>query len=124
MRFLGDVGISPRSIEHLRDQGHDAAHLHALGLERLSDSEILQLAVNENRIVLTHDLDFGELVAASGSRVPSVVVFRLRRMQANRVSYYLDLVLERYRQALLDGAILSVTEGQIRVRRLPVDGTM
>lgn len=124
MRFLGDVGISPRSIGRLRDQGHDAVHLHALGLERLSDSEILRLAIDENRIVLTHDLDFGELVAASGSILPSVVVFRLRRMQADRVSYYLDLVLERYKQALLDGAILSVTEGQIRVRRLPVDGTM
>ena len=99
-------------------------HLHALGLERLSDSDILRLSIDENRIVLTHDLDFGELVAASGSKLPSVVVFRLRRMQANRVSYYLDLVLERYKQALLDGAILSVTEGQIRVRRLPVDGTM
>ena len=78
MRFLGDVGISPRSIERLRDQGHDAVHLHALGLERLSDSEILRLAIDENRIVLTHDLDFGELVAASGSILPSVVVFRLR----------------------------------------------
>ncbi len=124
MRFLGDVGISPRSIERLRKQGHDAVHLHELGLARLSDSEILQLAVDENRIVLTHDLDFGELVAASGSRIPSVVVSRLRRIQADRVGHHIDLVLKKHGPESLNGAILSVTEGQIRVRRLPVDRAM
>lgn len=123
MKFLADMGISPRSIEYLRDLGFDAVHLHALGLDRLTDAEILQLARNDERIVLTHDLDFGELVAASQSRLPSVIIFRLRRMQSGRVNQYLDLLLGRYENELREGAILSVTEGHIRVRHLPIPGT-
>ena len=36
------------------------------------------------RVLLTHDLDFGELVAASGAKLPSIVVFRLANMHPDR----------------------------------------
>ena len=65
MKFLADMGISPRTVEYLSSEGHDAIHLHELGLDTLSDPKILELARGEERVVLTHDLDFGELVAAS-----------------------------------------------------------
>ena len=58
--------------------------LHEGGLHRLPDSAILEKARNEERILLTHDLDFGELVAA---RLPSVVVFRLRSMQPEMLNH-------------------------------------
>lgn len=44
MRFLADMGISPKTVAFLRGLGHDAVHLHALGLDRLPDSAILELA--------------------------------------------------------------------------------
>jgi predicted nuclease of predicted toxin-antitoxin system len=59
MRFLADMGISPKTIAFLNEFGHDAAHLHALGLSRMEDSAILNKAREEDRILLTHDLDFG-----------------------------------------------------------------
>ena len=66
MKFLADMGISPRSAAFLRSLGHDAIHLHEEGLDRLSDASILSKALDRRaRIVLTHDLDFGDLVAAS-----------------------------------------------------------
>jgi len=64
MKFLADMGISPRTVEFLRDLGHDAVHLHELGLERLPDSQVLRKARNEKRILLTHDLDFAEKARA------------------------------------------------------------
>ncbi len=78
MKFLADMGISPKTVNFLKDQGYDAVHLHEQGLDRMPDSDILKKAGNENRVLLTHDLDFGELVAASGTVLPSVVIFRLR----------------------------------------------
>jgi len=48
-------------------------------LMKLPDAEILQKARSENRIVLTFDLDFGDLLAASGENLPSVIIFRLRK---------------------------------------------
>ena len=120
MRFLADMGISPITVAFLRSLGHDAAHLHEQSLDRLSDSAILDKARHEGRILLTHDLDFGELVAFGGARLPSVVIFRLRSMRPERVNRYLREIVIAQREALEQGAIVSVAEGQVRVRLLPV----
>ena len=72
MRFLADMGISPRSVAYLRNLGVDAVHLHELGLDRLPDAEIVRKARREGYVILTHDLDFGELLAISGNEMRSV----------------------------------------------------
>ena len=120
MKFLADMGISPRAVEYLRTVGHDAVHLHELGLDRMADSEILTKARAEGRVVLTHDLDFGDLLAASQAVLPSVVIFRLPDMRPGSVIRHLDAILAQHLQALESGAILSVSERRVRLRRLPI----
>lgn len=66
MRFLADMGVSMQVIEWLRANGHDSNHLGEEGLQRLPNGEIFQKAAREHRIVLTFDLDFGEILAGSG----------------------------------------------------------
>ncbi len=68
MKFLA-VGISPRMVAFLRAQGYEDVHLRKQGLERLADVAVLVKAREEGFILLTHDLDFGELIAASGAPV-------------------------------------------------------
>lgn len=80
MKFLADMGISPGSVRFLRELGHDAVHLHEQGLNNLTDSDILEKARREQYVLLTHDLDFGAPLAASGAKIPSVIIFRLRNM--------------------------------------------
>ena len=82
----------------------------------------MELARAENRILLTHDLDFAELIAAGGETLPSVIVFRLRRMQPERVNHHLQGVISQHQESLERGAIVSVVEGQARVRLLPIGG--
>lgn len=101
--------------------GHDAVHLRDQGLQRLDDIGIVNKAIQEERIVLTHDLDFGRIVALSGAEVPSVVTFRLADMRADNVNRFLIDVIERFRVELHRGARASVSEQSIRIRRLPVD---
>lgn len=120
MRFLADMGISPRTVAFLTSLGHDAVHLNEQGLHGRPDPEILEKARHEKRILLTHDLDFGELVSTGEARLPSVVVFRLRNMQPDRVNLYLKDTISKYESLLEAGAILSVAEGQVRSRLLPV----
>lgn len=60
------MGIALRIVAWLRKNGHDVAHFREEGLHRLSDREIFRKAISENRIILTFDLDFGEIVALSG----------------------------------------------------------
>ena len=120
MRFLADMGISPKTVAFLQSLGHDAVHLHDQDLDRLEDPAILAKAQEEDRILLTHDLDFGELIAMSGARLPSIVVFRLRNMRPEMVSRYLQGIIDQHGESLEKGAIISVTEGQVRVRLLPL----
>jgi predicted nuclease of predicted toxin-antitoxin system len=120
MRFLLDMGISPMSGQFLRDQGHDVMHLRDQGLERLPDPDILAKAREEKRILITHDLEFGELLGSAGARLPSVITFRLRNMSPDSVIHYLREILEHHRAILEKGAIMSVSEGQIRIRTLPL----
>jgi predicted nuclease of predicted toxin-antitoxin system len=120
MKFLADMGISPRLVEELRKREHDAVHLIDEGLNRLPDGDILQKARQENRILLTHDLDFGELLAASGGELPSVIIFRLKDMRAPNVSKHLFSIISQQAEVLNQGAVLSVTEKKVRIRRLPI----
>ncbi len=120
MRFLADMGISPGTVRFLRDQGHDALHLHEQDLDRLPDSAILEKAQHESRVLLAHDLDFGEILASSGATLPSVVVFRLRDMRPERVNRYLSEIIAYHGEDFNKGAIISVAEGRVRVRVLPL----
>ena len=114
------MGISPETVSWLRSQGHDAIHLHEKELDRLTDPEILERARREARVLLTHDLDFSQLLALSGAALPSVIVFRLADMRPESVNRHLEQVLQQAQDDLAQGAVISVREGQIRVHRLPI----
>ncbi|HEY1683683.1 MAG TPA: DUF5615 family PIN-like protein [Tepidisphaeraceae bacterium] len=73
MKLLGDMGVSRGVIRWLTANGHDATHLADQNLQKLSDSLIFAKASAEHRVVLTFDLDFGEILALSGDRIVSVV---------------------------------------------------
>ncbi len=120
MRFLGDMGVSQRVIAWLRASGHDAVHLRDEGLQRLTNGEIFKKGLAERRIVLTFDLDFGEIVAESAGQVVSVVLFRLHDTRTPHVIARLQTVLEQSSHELSAGAVVVVEEGRHRVRRLPI----
>ncbi len=119
MRFLADMGVSQQVVEWLRLNGHDTVHLRDEGLQRLPDGEIFQKAARQQRIVLTFDLDFGEILAASAGQIVSVVLFRLRNTR-DFVIQRLDDVLKQSSTELLQGAIILVEDSRHRVRKLPI----
>lgn len=120
MKFLADMGISPATVEALRAQGYQASHLHEQQLDRMSDSDMLDRARNEQAIILTHDLDFGQLMAASRASLPSVIIFRLPDMRPANVTRHLLALIAQYEAVLERGAIVSVGERRVRVRHLPI----
>ncbi|HEX9941064.1 MAG TPA: DUF5615 family PIN-like protein [Thermoanaerobaculia bacterium] len=83
---------------------------------------MLRKARVENAVLLTHDLDFADLLAASGEELPTVIIFRLRSMRPQIVNHYLEIILREHHEALRRGAILSVTDSRIRARPLPLGG--
>jgi predicted nuclease of predicted toxin-antitoxin system len=119
MKFLADMGVSGRVVTWLRDAGYDTVHLGEQGLQRLADARIFDKARDEGRIILTFDLDFGEILALSGGRLVSVVLFRLNNTTPLFVIQRLKTTLADAREALELGAIVVVEDGRHRIRRLP-----
>jgi predicted nuclease of predicted toxin-antitoxin system len=120
MRFLADAGISPRTVEFLRQSGHDVVHVRELLLQRASDSELVARARAESRILLTFDLDFGEILALGVLRDPSAVIFRLADERADSVNRRLEAVLSEQAAVLASGALVLIEDARYRVRRLPI----
>jgi predicted nuclease of predicted toxin-antitoxin system len=71
-------------------------------------------------VILTFDLDFADLLASSGGKVPSVILFRMRNQTPAAVMPRLFRALELYREALDAGAIVIVEDAAYRLRRLPI----
>ena len=99
MKFLIDQNRSPRLAALLRAAGHDAVHTAELGMERAEDSELLALAGEQGRVVVSGDTDFGALLAMLRAMKPSVILFRARHMprsdeQAAVILQHLDDVTD------------------------------
>jgi predicted nuclease of predicted toxin-antitoxin system len=120
LRFLADAGIARRVVEWLRTKAHDAIHLREQGLQRLPDREVFAKATAERCVVLTFDLDYGELVALSVPPSASVVLFRLHDTSTPHVIARLEAVLETSAAQLEQGAVVIVVEEtRHRVRAFP-----
>ena len=120
MRFLADAGISPKTVEFLKQLGHEAVHVRTLGLQRAPDAELVHRARADSSVVLTFDLDFGAVLALDIVDRPSVVIFRLSDERAESVNRRLETVLAEQGKALESGALVLVEDTRYRVRRLPI----
>ena len=112
-----------RAADWLRSQGHDAVHLRDEGLHRMPNGEIFEKALSEDRIVLTSDLDFGEIAAALKDTAGKVLLLRLQNSRAANVISRLSRVLPRVERELAAGAVVIVEESRHRVRPLPIGTT-
>jgi len=120
MRFLADAGISPKTVDFLRRNGHEAVHVRELGMQRAPDPLLIEKARAEDRILLTFDLDFGEILALGVIARPSVVIFRLSDERADSVNQRLEGVLAEQAEALASGVLILIEDARYRTRRLPI----
>jgi predicted nuclease of predicted toxin-antitoxin system len=89
-------------------------------MHRATDREVLAHALTRHQVVLTFDLDFGEILAAAGARAPSVVIFRLSDQRPAAVNRRLASVLSKCSSELETGALVLVEEDRYRLRKLPI----
>ena len=120
MRFLLDACVDVRVAGWLRENGHEALHLRDEGLQRLPNGEIFAKALAEQRCVVTFDLDFGEIAAATGGHIGQVLVMRLRDTRWSHVVERLRAVLGDLPEPVEGAMIITIEESRHRIRRLPI----
>ena len=117
------MGVDVRVAEWLRRLGHEAVHLREQGLHRAPDEQVFMKALAEDRIVLTLDLDFGDLAVLTREPAARVILFRLENTRTTHVIERLETVLAGSSEALARGAVVIVEEGWQRIRYLPIGET-
>jgi predicted nuclease of predicted toxin-antitoxin system len=117
VKLLADLNIAPRTVSFLCAKGHDVVRASdADG----ADTAIVEQARQQGRVVLTQDLDFSAIVALSGRTDPSVISLRLGSSRIEDVNLRLETVLPAIVHDVSVGAIVTVEDGRVRSRLLPI----
>lgn len=117
MKFLVDQDVYRSTVVFLNRLGHDVATVASKGLSQADDSNLLRVAHQEERILVTRDRDFGGLVFVQGSGA-GVIYLRISPSIQNAVHAELDRVLNLYPEQRLLGSFVVVEAGRHRIRRL------
>lgn len=120
MKLIVDMNLSPRWIGLLTDAGIEAAHWSILGAKNAPDSEIMAYAKATDSVVLTHDLDFGAMLAATHGEKPSVVQIRAEDVSPDVIGVQVITALRQMASELEEGALLTIDPNRTRLRVLPL----
>ena len=116
MRFLADENIHGGIVQWLRSQGHDVLWATET-LQGVDDDVLLRIAQQQERLLLTADLDFRELVFRERLTSHGVVLLRIEDLTVQERLARLHavwLILEAY----AIGQFIGITEERVRVRPL------
>lgn len=119
MKFLVDMPLSPELAAWIVQQGHDAIHASHVGLDRSADPVILDRARNEQRVVVTADLDYPRLLALARAEGPGLILFRGGNYSEQESVERLARVFETIPLEELPTSLVVIEKGRIRRRRLP-----
>lgn len=117
MRFLLDQDVYAVTASFLMDAGHDVVLVAQIGFSQASDEEILRTAQQQDRILVTRDRDYGNLVFVQtiGS---GVIYLRILPTTVNSVHNELLRILQSYSEEELATAFVVVEPNGHRFRKL------
>ena len=124
MKFLIDMALSPQLAHWLELQGHDAVHARDIGLRLAPDTQIMAIALNEGRIVVTADLDYPRLLALTRAEAPALILFRGGNYSEAEAIERLARTLELVPAEEMQTSIVVIEKRRIRRRRLPLESEL
>lgn len=120
IKVLLDQGLPRTAASLLRGIGWNVQHVSERGMSHAEDAAILEVARQEQRIVVTLDADFHALLAVSGAKRPSVLRIRMEGLKADRLASLIEQAFSVAGNDLTQGAMVTVLDGRIRIKRLPI----
>jgi predicted nuclease of predicted toxin-antitoxin system len=119
MKLLVDMNLAPDWAQFLSDAGFEAIHWSTLGQATASDTEIMTYASTHGYVILTHDLDFGIILALTHREKPSIVQIRSEDLYPSVIGKLILSALVLGRADLESGALITVDSKRTRLRLLP-----
>lgn len=120
MKILIDMNLSPKWVSAFQSNSIEAIHWSTVGKNNAPDTVIFKYAKDHDYIIFTHDLDFGNILAASGADFPSVIQVRVLDTTPENLSGTVLKALKKYRHHLEKGALITVDLKKSRATILPI----
>jgi predicted nuclease of predicted toxin-antitoxin system len=117
MRFLGAESCDFAVVRALRSAGHDVLAVSDIA-PRAEDPDVINLAVSENRILLTEDKDFGQLVYAHGLESIGVIFLRFPSHARKQIARDVVRMVKKEADKLI-GSFVVVQPGRTRIGSKP-----
>ena len=118
-KFLVDENISPLTVEFLRKLGFDVTDLVELDNKGITNGELVKLANSKNRIIITLDLDFGEIYYFSSKKKFGVIVIRLKTPTIENVNTVIGKFLKEidFKKVDLTKSLIILDAKKYRIRK-------
>ena len=116
LKFILDVGVGNKVGAYLSSEGYDATLISKIN-PSMTDSDILSIAKNEERMVITMDKDFGELVYHSRKVHKGVLLLRLEDANGDEKVEVMRFIMESFADQL-EGRFCVFKNGQLRIREI------
>lgn len=119
--LLADENVQREVVAHLRGRGCDVLEVRESGLSKSDDTDLLRFASSQNRVVLTHDSDFGSLAIVRGEPLVGLVFLRPGHIDPHFTIDTLDVLLDRNLDLVPPFIVVASRSGDrvtIRLRNL------
>lgn len=116
MKLFPDENISPIHARELRGDGYDALAVMDAGLAGASDERILEFAIKDDRILVTLDADFANMLRFPAENTPGLVRLRLHPPTEQAIRDTLRKTLLLLKNIELRGRLAIVEPNKIRIR--------
>jgi len=120
MRLLLNLNVPRKLGTRLGAEGHECRHAGDIDMAQASDMEIVEEARRKAEVIVTHDLDYGHLLAFSGELAPSVIILRIHNIHPDNLFDRISRAWPEIERPLAEGAIVVLEDAAHRIRRLPL----
>lgn len=120
MKFIIDMPLSYKLAQFLREKGYDAFYLSEQQIQRATDEQIFELAINENRIIVTADLDFSKIFALSLNHPAGLILFREGNLSDTQMIDSFKRLIDFVPPEKIMNSIIVVEQNRIRITPLPI----
>lgn len=120
MKILLDMNLSPKWVPVLASAGFEVIHWSDVGKPDALDSKIMHWAKEHGHVVFTHDLDFGDILAATNADAPSVIQIRTQNLHPDYLGKSVVAALRQFSAQMEQGALIVIDENKVRARILPI----
>ncbi len=115
MRFKVDENLPVEVAALFRDAGHEADTVHDEGLSSADDDRVAATCLAEDRVLITLDTDFANILRHPPGQTPGVIVLRLAQQDKPRMLVVVSTLLPLLAHEALRGRLWVVDERRVRV---------